>query len=323
MFSLASAAFVTLVWVRRLSYLVFFYTHFWVAVLAAVALLRHLAVQRPVARLYILTGIASGSFLLAVGSILDCLRNIRPHRGHWLPKISAEKVYRTADDDQIVMTDAYHVDLWVNRSCKVYPGQFLYLSVPWLGLPSLLQSHPFWIVWWDEDTVRGGMNLQMLVRQRDGFTRHLLSCRGQTYSAWIRGPYGQTRNLAEFGTVLMFATDIGIAAHLPYLRALIHGYAMSSVCTRRAVVIWDVKDGSELLLPLLTPCSLTADHYKWTKNWFDQLLAEDTSLVSLRCSVRYRFSNCRYSKSGFIALETVAYIPKAATMGQKRCARAR
>lgn len=288
MFSLGSAAFVTLAWARRLSYFVFFHTHFWTTVLAAVALLRHLAMQRPVARLCILIGIASGLYFLAVGSIFNCLRNIRPHRGEWLPRISAEKVYRTTDDEQVVMTDAYHVNLWVNRSFKVHPGQYLYLSVPWLGLPSLLQSHPFWIVWWDEDTARGGMNIQMLVRQRSGFTRRLLSCRGKEYSAWFKGPYGQTKNLAKFGTVLMFATDIGIAAHVPYLRELINGSAMSSVCTRRAVVIWEVKDRSKLFLPLLTPCSLAADHYTWVKNWFDQLLANDTSFVSLSCSVRSR-----------------------------------
>lgn len=323
MFSLASAAFVTLAWVRRLSYLVFFHTHFWVTVLAAVALLRHVAVQRPLARLYILTGIASGSLLLAVGSILDCLRNIRPRRGRWLPRISAEKVYRTADDDQIVMTDAYHVHLWVNRSFKIYPGQYLYLSVPWLGLPSLLQSHPFWIVWWDKDTIRDRMHLQLLVRQRHGFTRHLLSCRGKKYSAWITRPYGQTKDLAEFGTVLMFATDIGIAAHVPYLRSLIQGHAMSSVCTRRILVIWEVKDRSESQLTLQTVYSLAADHYNWIKNWFDQLLAEDTSFVSLRCPVQYRFPNCRYSKFEFITLETVAYIPRAATLSQNCCPKAR
>lgn len=233
---------------RRHFYEVFIQLHFWTTALAAVALLKHLAVQRPAARLYILVGIFSGLFLVAVGAISDCLRNVRLGRGHWLPKISVEKVYRTVDDDQIVMTDAYHVHLWVNRSFKVHPGQYLYLTVPWLGLPSLFQSHPFWIVWWDHDTAHDGMHLQMLVRQRHGFTRRLLSYRDKKYSAWIKGPYGQTKNLAEFGTVVMFATDIGIAAHLSYLKCLLHGYSMSSVCTRRAIVVWEVKDGSESLL---------------------------------------------------------------------------
>ena len=238
----------TLTWIRRYFYEVFTQLHFWATALAAVALLRHLAVQRLAARRYILVGIISGMSLIAVGAISDCLRNIRLDRGRWLPKISVEKVYRTADDDQIVMTDAYHVHLWVNRPFKVHPGQYLYLTVPWLGLPSLFQSHPFWIVWWDHDNVRDGIHLQLLVRQRQGFTHRLLSYRDKTYSAWIQGPFGQSRNLAEFGTVVMFATDIGIAAHLSYLKCLLHGYAMSSVCTRRAIVVWEVKDSSESLL---------------------------------------------------------------------------
>lgn len=239
---------------RRSFYEVFIQLHFWATAFAAVALLKHLAEQRLAARRYILVGIVSGLFLTAVGAISDCLRNVRLGRGRWLPKMSVEKVYRTADDDQIVMNGAYHVHLWLNRSFKVHPGQYLYLIVPWLGLPSLFQRHPFWIVWWDQDNVRDGIHLQLLVRQRRGFTHRLLSYRDKKYSAWIQGPYGQTRDLAEFGTVVMFATDIGIAAHLSYLKCLLYGYAMSSVCTRRAIVVWEVKDSGEFLLLVQRSC---------------------------------------------------------------------
>jgi len=40
--------------------------------------------------------------------------------------------------------------------------------------------------------------------------------------------------------VLMFATDIGIAAHLPYLRSLREGWSHARIRTRRIVVVWEM-----------------------------------------------------------------------------------
>ena len=85
----------------------------------------------------------------------------------------------------------------------------------------------------------------MLVRKRGGFTRRLLSHRDEEHTAWISRPFGRSENFGDYGTILMFATDIGITAHLPYLKMLMQGRLEASIRTRRVVVIWQVKDSSK------------------------------------------------------------------------------
>lgn len=223
----------------------FLQVHFWATAVVAGALLKHIAEQRRASRLCILIGICTWSTLFSLRFMIRCRRNLRFGTSAWIPKISVKKVCRTATDDQIVLSDAYHIHLWVSRSFTVQPGQYLYITVPWLGLASLLQSHPFLIVWWDPDLSHDGAYLQMLVRPCQGFTGRLTSYRDKHYSAWIEGPYGVSRDLARFQTVLMFATDIGIAAHVPYLKCLTENHRASAIGPTRIVVVWEVRDNSK------------------------------------------------------------------------------
>jgi predicted ferric reductase len=231
--------------IRRSFYEVFFQSHFWATILVAGTLLKHIAQQRRTSRLYILIGIGVWSVLFSFRFIVRCLRNIGFGKGAWTPKVSVKKVCRTITDDQLVLRDAYHLHLWLNRSLTIQPGQHLYVTVPWVSLASMWQSHPFLVVWWHSDSSHSGMHLQMLVRPRHGITRRLMSCRDKQYSAWIEGPYGQSRDLTTFRTVLMFAADIGIAVHMSYLKCLVETYRASAIGPKRIVVVWEVRDYSE------------------------------------------------------------------------------
>ena len=45
--------------------------------------------------------------------------------------------------------------------------------------------------------------------------------------------------------ILIVASDFGIAAHLPYLKKLIHGYNAREVRARRIHLVWQVRDISK------------------------------------------------------------------------------
>ena len=61
-----------------------------------------------------------------------------------------------------------------------------------------------------------------------------------------------------YENILMVASDFGIAAHLPYLKRLIHGYNARQLCARRVHLVWQVRDISKSLnLIVLTVNNLT------------------------------------------------------------------
>ena len=51
----------------------------------------------------------------------------------------------------------------------------------------------------------------------------------------------------DYDNILMVASGFGIAAQLPYLKRLIHGYNARELRARRVRLIWQVRDISELL----------------------------------------------------------------------------
>ena len=159
-----------------------------------------------------------------------------------MPTIIFRKVYRTGEGEQIVMRDACHAEIRIQRPIELREGQYMYLNVPGLGVPSLFQSHPFWIVWWDLDEHDGTMRIDLLIRQQNGFSRRVMSHREIEYSAWLSGPYGRTEKLGDFSTILMLATDIGIAAHLSYLKTLSDKFLRAEMNVCRIVLIWQIRD---------------------------------------------------------------------------------
>ena len=104
------------------------------------------------------------------------------------------------------------------------------------------------IVSWTEGIAS---TLYLLVEPKHGFTRKLLlfadehqyerdqdfdsipELHGNFHLAWFSGPHGSGAPVSEYGSVLMLATGIGIAAQLPYLQELIQGLNRCEVRTRR------------------------------------------------------------------------------------------
>ncbi|KAI9784310.1 MAG: hypothetical protein M1839_002371 [Geoglossum umbratile] len=82
--------------------------------------------------------------------------------------------------------------------------------------------------------------------------------------AIIEGPYGNELNLELYGTVLLFATGIGIAGQLPYVKQLLEGYHNCEVKTRRIALFWEMD--SEL-------------HSGWVADMMKELLERDTDRI--------------------------------------------
>lgn len=116
------------------------------------------------------------------------------------------------------------------------------------------------IVYWTEGKVPC---LYFLVRSEDGLTRtmhrraHEINSFDLTedpkgmpmessYRAWISRPYGFGAPVDEYGSVLMIATGIGIAAQLPYLKELIWDFNHCETQTRRIHLIWELEYVGEI-----------------------------------------------------------------------------
>ena len=92
-----------------------------------------------------------------------------------------------------------------------------------------------------------------IVQKQRGFTKNLFlhanSNRSQNYEirALVKGPYGKELDLKSYGTVLLFATGIGIAGMLPYVTQLLEGYHNCEVKTRRIALFWELESECKLL----------------------------------------------------------------------------
>ena len=176
-----------------------------------------------------LLGIFTASTIIEM--LLIIYRNFVFH--HPFPRAKARQVNGTIQ-----------LELKLPRQVRVSPGDYINLWIPGLGLRSLIQSHPFTIISWrcNEDKT---MTLNLLIEARSGLTNKLHQAsvnEDHEFLTLFSGPHGTTITMGDFGTVLMFATDMGIAAQLPYLRKLIDDYNQCRVRTRRIHLIWQLRD---------------------------------------------------------------------------------
>lgn len=152
-----------------------------------------------------------------------------------LTNISTDSI-STANIHQI----GHGVEIQVSmpRPLKYRAGQFVFLSIPRLAA---FQLHPFQIAW--EYSGEGGCQvIVFIVQPRHGFTSRLrLAAPMRDYAALVEGPYGRSITTEQYGTVLLFATGIGIAGQLPYMKEQLHLYREWRTQTRRHVLFWEME----------------------------------------------------------------------------------
>ena len=137
----------------------------------------------------------------------------------------------------------------IRRPWKFGPGQYAYLTIPRVSTAAVFQSHPFTITWWDESHRKAFF----LVSPQNGFSRNLLlyrsnliEARQEFFGKWVglkpslttvvEGPYGQSDDLGSFGTVIMIATGLGVAAQIPCIRHLLEAHQNREVRTQNIIL---------------------------------------------------------------------------------------
>ena len=118
--------------------------------------------------------------------------------------------------------------------------------MPSTNIWSFLQSHPFVVISWAE---KPQDHLDLFIEPRRGLTRELLSHakNGDAVHSPVlfSGPHGRSVPIDDCETILMVASGFGIAAHLPYLKRLIHGYNACTLRARRIHLVWQVRNLGE------------------------------------------------------------------------------
>ena len=155
------------------------------------------------------------------------------------------------------LPDGLQIHVRVSRPWKYAAGQYLYLCMPGVNYSAWIQSHPYFLSWWYKD--EGGRDVAVFIIEcRSGFSKSLRGHssgsivlgaeerwpRGEQVSelrTFVEGPYGCGTPLGEYGTVLLFATGIGIAGLLPYLKEFLHGFYDWDVKARRIELYWEVQ----------------------------------------------------------------------------------
>jgi NAD(P)H-flavin reductase len=138
---------------------------------------------------------------------------------------------------------AVRVRIQLQKRLKVKAGQAINLWIPSASFWSFLQSHPFVVISWSE---KAQEHLDLFIEPRRGLTRELL-CHAKSGHAMnslvlFSGPHGKSVPMDDCENILMVADGFGIAAHLPYLKQLIHGYNAREVSARRIHLVWQVRE---------------------------------------------------------------------------------
>ncbi|OJD20605.1 hypothetical protein ACJ73_08062 [Blastomyces percursus] len=168
------------------------------------------------------------------------------------------------------------------RAWKVRPGQHVYLRVPAVSFWSFTQSHPFNIIWSEDEP--NGTSVSVIAKVESGFTRALAGGSHRRLRVIVDGPYESLgmdlwEEMYSYDAVVLFATGIGITGQLLYVRELLRRFISEQkaitergggVRKHRISVIWEVEEQY---------C------HGWICDWMDQLLVEDDETLILNISL--------------------------------------
>jgi len=132
-------------------------------------------------------------------------------------------------------------DITLAKPRQVRAGQFVFLRVPSTSALSINESHPFFIASWDQDKENKTRNITALIQRRKGFTR-LLQAQPTAVRAFLEGPYGESPLAEDYGNVILFASGIGVAAHLGCIKQLLNARDQGPTRTQVISLLWEVDE---------------------------------------------------------------------------------
>lgn len=215
---------------RNPSYEIFLRVHHALSALSVYAIWQHLSSDSlfPLLYLYILAGIFL--FMCVTQCLIFFYRNGFCRSGLTQAHITH-------------VSGAVRLRLQCRKPLAIKAGQYINLWIPGVSFWSFLQSHPFVVISWTEQPQD---HLELFIEPRRGITRKLLhhAKNGRSMHSLVlfSGPHGNSIRMDDGENILMVASDFGIAAQLPYLKQLIHGYNTRKLRAQRIHLVWQVRD---------------------------------------------------------------------------------
>ena len=251
------SALVVLPLVKKRVYEVFFATHIACAMTMIYAIWQHVKdIPRAMWAFP-----AAYTILFAISILLQAIRVL--YRNIVLGKDPVRMVL------QIHKGSVAQITLSLPRPWTVRAGERVNLGVPHVGIFYILQSHPFTIAWWENDTRGRANSISILFRPRSGFTRKILERvePNRECGAWIDGPFGPgNTDAGDYGHLFLVATGIGIATQLPYIKEILESRQRGMARTQRISLVWQLDRLGD---------------WESARDWLQSLVEEDNGYVSI------------------------------------------
>ncbi|KAL4891357.1 hypothetical protein BDV59DRAFT_194324 [Aspergillus ambiguus] len=245
--SLGLIAILSIQWLRRLSYEIFLRTHQALAGLVVYGTWRHLPTRSHHSKLYLLVALGIFGFTFFLQLVTFLYRN-GLFAGRGSPRALVSFTTRKSETEDTVAT-ATHIRILLPRAIKIEAGQYINLWIPSVSLWSWAQTHPFTVTTWSKGVVD---TMELLVQPRGGLSAELLRyTKGAvdgsvSFLALFTGPHGTNIDASHYESVLVVAGGFGIAAAIPHLKKLIHGYNTCTSQVRRLHLVWQVESIDEI-----------------------------------------------------------------------------
>lgn len=132
------------------------------------------------------------------------------------------------------------IRLRVPQQWSARPGQTVRLWCYGLGMRACCQTLALTIAYIEDKS--GYRVLHFFTRPESRGLSRRLAERDGTFQALVFGPSGHSIDLSGFVTVLLVATDVGIASILPYVKHLVDASRRRQSIARKVEVIWQIDD---------------------------------------------------------------------------------
>lgn len=230
--SLLTVVAVAIPFLRRLIYEIFLWIHGYLPAVALFGIWWHIEAKRYIDRILLMT-------CMAVFLGFDIIRFVKLLYWNSTRKQILSRAVATERNGAVLLR------ITLARPWRIQPGDHVYLRCLSLSPRSVLESHPFSITWWERDSYDTDRTstVYILANPQFGFTRRLFhrSNHNRPLKMLIDGPYGNSIKTARFTTILLFASGIGVAALMPFIKAAISRQPEPSDSVRRVSLIWEIE----------------------------------------------------------------------------------
>ncbi|KAF3116814.1 hypothetical protein TWF706_000039 [Orbilia oligospora] len=162
----------------------------------------------------------------------------------------------------IPVNDIVLVKLGTKKNTTIRAGQYIQLCIPDVSTSAFIQQHPFYISWIDD--YHDMRVICFLITPKRGFTEDLVRRANEIHlynpPAKYDGPFGVPVRLEKYGTIIAFATGIGITGVLLYLKEALLGCRKHTFMARKIQLFWILE---------------REDQQIWVGHWMEELLIQD------------------------------------------------